>query len=277
MSKRAEETRQNLTISNPDTSDFLDVLARDAKTIIDEGYYDKPVCTAGIPRSLKSAIQESKHAPIIAEIKPSSPSLGSIRVGVDPKEAAQAMKRGGATGISVLTMKKHFGGSLESLRQVRRHVTIPLLMKDFIISRRQIDAASKTGANTVLLIKALGDRGYCEGGIDELITYAQSKGLEVLLETHTEQEFTAALETDADLVGINNRDLRTLKVDINVTLKILQGIDPGENIVVSESGVHDREDIQTLHEAGADAFLVGSTIMGSKNIEEKVRELVEAI
>lgn len=262
---------------NQDTSDFLDVLARDAKTTVDEGYYDNPPKTKGPRLSLKTVIAETRHAPIIAEIKTASPSLGTIRQGIDAKETALAMKKGGATGISILTMREHFTGSLDALIEVQRHVSIPLLMKDIVISRRQIDAAFKTGASAVLLIKALSDRGYCECEIDELIVYAKSRGLEVLLETHTEDEFSAALETDADLIGINNRDLRTLKVDINVTCEILGRIDPGENIIVSESGVNSPEDIRILHEAGADAFLVGSAIMKSNNIKKKVTELVKAI
>jgi indole-3-glycerol phosphate synthase len=263
--------------SSQNTSDFLDVLARDARTTVDKGYYDTTTSIRKAQLSLKTAITENRNAPIIAEIKAASPSLGTIREGVDVKKTALAMKRGGATGISVLTMREHFTGSLDALREARRHVSIPLLMKDIVISRRQIDAASKIGASAVLLIKALSDRGYCECDMDEMIAYAKSRGLEVLLETHTEDEFSAALETDADLIGINNRDLRTLKVDINVTCEILRRIDPAENVVVSESGVNNPEDIRLLHEAGADAFLVGSAIMKSKNVEEKVTELVKAI
>jgi len=266
-----------LKSSNQNTSDFLDILARDSKEAVDEGYYDNPAEIEGFPLSLKAAIIKSKHAPIIAEIKAASPSLGTIRLRVDVKEIALAMKRGGAAGISVLTMKKHFAGSLDSLEEVRRHLPLPSLMKDIVVSRRQIDAASKVGASAVLLMKALFDRGYCEDSISELISYAKSKGLEVLLETHTEDEFSSSLETDADLVGINNRDLRTLKVDIHVTRRILKNVDPGERIVVSESGMNAPEDICLLHEAGADAFLVGSAIMGSENIQEKVKTLVKAI
>lgn len=275
--RRVEESYQTLKTSNQENSDFLDVLARDAKATIDEGYYENIIENVRVASSMHKAILNTRYAPIISEIKASSPSLGMIRDGVDVKKTALAMKRGGATGISVLTMMKHFAGSLGALREARREVPLPLLMKDIIISRKQIDSASKIGANTILLIEALADRGYCECGLDELISYAKSKGLEVLLETHTEDEFSAALETDADLVGINNRDLRTLKVDIDVTLRILKRIDPGESIVVSESGIEGSEDIRLLYEAGADAFLVGSAIMKSDNIERKVRELVEAI
>ncbi len=263
--------------SNRNNPDFLDVLARDARTTIDDGYYDNTIGTVGSTFSMQAAILKSKHAPIISEIKTASPSLGTIKSGVNVKKTAQAMKRGGAIGISVLTMKKHFAGSLNTLRETRREVSLPLLMKDIVISRKQIDAASKIGASAILLIEALADRGYCECSRDELISYAKSKGLEVLLETHTEDEFSTALETDADLVGINNRDLRTLKVDIDLTRRILKRIDPGESIIVSESGIENPKNVQFLNEAGADAFLVGSVIMKSDDIEEKVRELVEAI
>jgi len=266
-----------LKTSNQENSDFLDILARDAKAAINDGYYENIIENVGVASSMRGAILKARHAPIISEIKASSPSLGMIRDGVDVKKTALAMKRGGATGISVLTMRRHFAGSLGALREARREVPLPLLMKDIVVSRKQIDAASKSGANAILLIEALADRGYCQCGIDELVSYAKSKGLEVLLETHTEDEFSAALETDAHLVGINNRDLRTLKVDIDVTRRILKRIDPGERIVVSESGIETSKDIRLLYESGADAFLVGSAIMKSGNIEKKVRELVEAI
>ncbi len=124
------------------------------------------------------------------------------------------MENGGATGISVLTEPKHFGGSLGYLAKVREAVRLPILMKDIIVDPIQIEAASRIGANVVLLIEAIFERGYCELCLDEMITQAHSRRLEVLLETHSEDEYQHAIETDADLVGINNRDLRTLKVDL---------------------------------------------------------------
>ena len=149
-------------------------------------------------------------------------------------------------------------------------------MKDIILSPIQIYAASKLGANAVLLIQALFDRGYCEKSLNEMIVGAHVLGLEVLLETHTETEFNHAVKTDADLIGINNRNLATLKIDLNVTKEILTKNNPNGKIVVSESGINTPADICFLRECGAHAFLIGSAIMLTDNIEEKVKEFVEA-
>jgi indole-3-glycerol phosphate synthase len=149
-------------------------------------------------------------------------------------------------------------------------------MKDIILSPIQIQAASKIGANAVLLIEALFDRGYSYKTIDEMIAGAHALGLEVLLETHTESEFRSAIKTDADLIGINNRNLETLKVDLNVTKKILSKNDPNSKLVITESGINTLADILSLRRTGARAFLIGSAIMASDNIEQKVKEFVNA-
>ena len=213
--------------------------------------------------SLKKAILDCKAIPVIAEIKSASPSAGVIRKNVKPSEIAKAMQRGGATALSVLTEPKQFNGSLEALAQAREAVKLPILMKDIILSPIQIQAASKMGANAVLLIKALFDRGYGDKSLDEMIAGAHMLGLEVLLETHTATEFCSAVKTGADLIGINNRNLGTLKVDLNVTKKILQKMNPNGKLVVSESGINTPADIRFLRESGACAFLIGSAIMSS--------------
>jgi indole-3-glycerol phosphate synthase len=140
----------------------------------------------------------------------------------------------------------------------------------------QIYTANKIGANAVLFIKALFDRGYCDRTLDEMIAGAHMLELEVLLETHTEAEFQSAVKTDADLIGINNRNLSTFKVDLNVTKKILEKNDSNDKLVVSESGIGTVADILFLRGSGACAFLVGSAIMSASNVEEKVREFVNA-
>ena len=258
-------------------ADFLDALAQNAKEMIKRGYYKVETQVATPFVSLKKAILESKHAPIIAEIKAASPSLGIIRKNVDAKDIAAAMENGGAVGISVLTEPKHFGGSLVSLTKVRRSVKLPLLMKDIIISPLQLETASEIGANAVLLIEALFKRGYCECDVQDMIAHAQSMNLEVLLEVHTEDELSSALNCDADLIGINNRDLRTLKVDLGVTKRILKRIDPEEKIIVSESGIKTPADLRLLHECGVHAFLIGSAIMTAGDIEKKVKEFVTTL
>ncbi len=257
-------------------SDFLDVLARVAQITIESEYYDAIAPVEKATVSFKKAILDCRVNPIITEIKCASPSTGVIRTNVVSALIAKAMEKGGAAALSVLTEPKQFSGSLEVLAKARKAVALPILMKDIILSPIQIQAGSKLGANAVLLIKALFDRGYSEKTIGEMIIGAHMLGLEVLLETHTLSEFVSALETDADLIGINNRNLATLKVDLNVTKKILTKVNPGDKIVVSESGIQTIADICFLRKSGARAFLIGSAIMLSDNIEEKVKEFVNA-
>jgi len=255
-------------------ADFLDVLARDAKETISNGYYESLAQTKPSHISLKDAILESTTVPVITEIKAASPSAGTIRKNLETKKLAEAMYNGGAVGISVITEPKHFKGSLNSLVETRKTVKLPILMKDIILSPVQLEAASKVGANAALLIQALFERGYCECSINEMIAEAHSNKLEVLLETHTKNEFRLALDSDADLIGINNRNLGTLKVDLNVTKEILEKNDHDGKIVVSESGIKTRADLRFLRECGAQAFLIGSAVMLADNVEERVKEFV---
>jgi indole-3-glycerol phosphate synthase len=257
--------------------DFLDTLAQSAQETINSGYYEALKETATSHISLKKAILEAKTAPVITEIKAASPSAGTIRKNVEASSIAESMEKGGAVGISVLTEPKHFNGSLRSLVEARKAVKLPILMKDIILSSVQLDAASKAGANAALLIEALFDRGYCECNIHDMIATAHSKGLEVLLETHTAEEFRSAVSTHADLVGINNRNLATLKVDLNVTKGILERNSTEGKIVVSESGINTAADLRFLRECGAYAFLIGSAVMLADNVEEKVKEFVSAL
>jgi indole-3-glycerol phosphate synthase len=257
--------------------DFLDTLAQSAKATIDSGYYETLTETETSCVSLKKAIIEAKHAPVITEIKAASPSAGTIRENIEAHSVAESMEKGGAVGISVLTEPKHFKGSLRSLVKARRAVKLPILMKDIILSPVQLEAASRLGANVALLIVALFERGYCEHTLSDMIATAHSKGLEVLLESHTEEEFRSAVRTHADLVGINNRNLATLKVDLNVTKRILEQNSAEGKIVVSESGVSTPADIRFLRLYGAQAFLVGSAVMQADNVEGKIKELVSAL
>ena len=257
--------------------DFLDTLAQSAKETINSGYYEAVKETATFRFSLKKAILEAKTAPVITEIKATSPSAGIIRKNVEASRIAESMEKGGAAGISVLTEPKHFKGSLRLLVEARDAVKLPILMKDIILSPVQLDAASKAGANAVLLIEALFDRGYCECNIYDMIATAHSKGLEVLLETHTVGEFRFAVSTHADLIGINNRDLATLKLNLNVTKRILERNNAEGKIVVSESGINTPADLRFLRECGAYAFLIGSAVMLADNVEEKVKEFVSAL
>jgi indole-3-glycerol phosphate synthase len=254
--------------------DFMDTLALDAVKTIKSGYYKNLPTVTAKKVSFKEAILNCKTNPVITEIKPASPSMGTIRSVTNPAEVAQAMQQGGAVGLSILTEPTHFKGSLQTLSTARNAVNLPLLMKDIIITTEQIDAAQKLGANAILLIQALFDRGYCELDLIKTINYAHNLGLEILLETHTETEFKKALETETDLIGINNRNLDTLKTDLTTTQQILTAQNKQGRIVVSESGIKNPGHIQYLRGCGADAFLVGSSIMLTDDIESKVKELV---
>lgn len=257
-------------------SDFFDVLAKDAIETVNNGYYNIFMPKAGVYLSLKRAILECKRNPIIAEVKAASPTLGIIRKSVDVGQVALAMAMGGATAISVLTEPKHFNGSLNALIEARKAVKLPLLMKDIILNPLQVETAEQLGANAILLIQTLFDRGYGRISLDKMINLAHEKGLEVLLEVHTETEFKSAITTNADMIGINNRDLATLKTDLNVTKNILEKNTAKGLTIISESGIEKPSDVQFLSECGASAFLIGSSIMMIKNIEEKVLEFVNA-
>lgn len=264
--------------------DFLDKLGRAAQKTVNEGYYrldsDQQLLRTSHP-SLQKCIREAIYVPIIAEVKLASPSIGRIREEENIGQLATALKRGGAVALSVLTEPKYFSGSIARFARIRESVNLPLLMKDIIISPRQIDTAAAIGADAILLIQALFHRGYCELNLNQMIDYAQALDLEVLLETHTEEEFSTALDTPANLVGINNRDLSSLQVDIQTTIQILQKIQPKarleSKVIVSESGITGPQDIHDLHHNGAHAFLVGSSIMKASNPEETLRKLVMAI
>lgn len=257
-------------------SDFYDTLALDAQSTVFSGYYYVFTPSPSLHLSLKKAIRECTRNPVISEIKPASPSRGVLKHEFDAAETALAMQRGGAVGLSVLTEPKHFHGSLATLTKARRAVNLPILMKDIILCTEQVDTALRVGADAVLLIKTLFDRGYGEVDLNRMIELAHSKGLEVLLETHSQKEFDEALYTEADIIGVNNRNLADLKVDLNTTKKILENRTLKGLVVVSESGINTPEDIKFLSEAGATGFLIGSSIMLTENVEEKVREFVNA-
>ncbi len=257
--------------------DYLDILARDALRSIEEGYYETPVKAEPSHLSLREALLRCERAPIISEIKFASPSMGGLRKNCDLRRIARDMEEGGAAGISVLTEPRHFKGRIESVAEVRDQVRVPILMKDIVLSPVQVDAASRVGANAVLLIQALFQRGYCEKDVQSMIEHSRSRGLEVLLEVHTEEEFLSSLKTSADMIGINNRDLRTLKVNLEVTRCVLAKHHTEDRMTVSESGINSPEDVRFLRECGAQAFLVGTAVMKANDIKEKVKELVEAL
>ncbi len=253
---------------------ILKRLVSNSQAAIDDGTYD---IDANLDKSSKDLIQIIKtnaHPTLLTEIKFASPSLGKIRTLTDPASIAKQMIAGGSKALSVLTQPNLFHGSPEYFMKVRQAVDVPLLMKDIMIENIQIDAAKKMGADYILLIQSLFDQGFLKE-IDEFIEYAHKKELKILLEVHTKQEFVNALKTKADLIGINNRNLDTLEINLKTTEIVLDGYEK-QRLILSESGIETVEDIQYLKKCGADAFLVGSSIMKSDNIEEQVRKLVSA-
>ena len=256
------------------SKNILRKLVNNSQAAIDDGVYD---IDANLQRSDKDfihIIKTNMHATLLTEVKFSSPSLGKIRTLTDPVSIARQMIAGGSKALSILTQPHLFNGSPEYFMKVRQAVDVPLLMKDIMIDKVQIDTAKKIGANFMLVIQSLFDQGYLKE-IDEFIGYAHKQGLEILLEVHTKEEFENALKTDADLIGINNRNLDTLEIDLKTTEKVLQGHEKTRPIL-SESGIETSDDIRYLKGCGADAFLIGSSIMKSDNIEEHVRNLVKA-
>jgi len=207
---------------------------------------------------------------LIAEVKKASPSAGVICVDFDPVRIARAYEQAGATCLSVLTDEQFFQGSLDSLRQIRSAVGLPLLRKDFLIDDRQIPQSLEAGADAVLLIVRILD----DARLRRFHTLAGAVGLAALVEVHDEAELERALAIGAKLIGVNNRDLDTFKVDLATTER-LSGRVPEDVLLVAESGIHTREDVHRVQRAGPGAILVGESLMKNPaEISERVRALL---
>jgi indole-3-glycerol phosphate synthase len=191
------------------------------------------------------------------------------------------MIKGGAAGLSVLTQKYLFNGSLTNFIVIRQDTPIPMLMKDIIVSEIQLDCAKKIGADYILLIMSIFNKNLAEGDLDRFVKYAHKKGLNILFEVHHEQEFSEILKFNlgkTDLIGINNRNLDNLKIDLQITENLLKKFTKGNNVIVSESGIDNSNQIMQLKKAGADAFLIGTSIMEKREqITGKIKELVNPI
>lgn len=228
-------------------------------------------------------IKAANKIPLITEIKFSSPSKGVImkREEADLLSISRDMIKGGAAGLSVLTQKYLFNGSLTNFIVIRQDTPIPMLMKDIIVSEIQLDCAKKIGADYILLIMSIFDKNLAEGDLDRFVKYAHKKGLNILFEVHHEQEFSEILKFNlgkTDLIGINNRNLDNLKIDLQITENLLRKFNKGNNVIVSESGIDNSNQIMQLKKAGADAFLIGTSIMEKREqITGKIKELVNPI
>lgn len=224
-----------------------------------------------LPLRFKDALLPSPdgRVRVIAEVKKASPSKGVIREDFNHLEIAETYQRNGASALSVLTDRKFFQGSIDYLSEIRHAVSIPLLRKDFVVDEYQIFEARGYGADAVLLIAAVLD----DKEMHDFVELSLNLGLAPLVEVHDEAELERALKTDAELIGINNRNLQTFKTDINTTVRLIGSI-PEDRIVISESGINTREDINLLKDAGVDAFLIGEALMREADIGKKLREFV---
>lgn len=206
---------------------------------------------------------------LVAEHKRRSPSAGEIRSGASIEEMVSAYERGGAAALSILTEEAHFGGSLDDLRAARRATGLPLLRKDFTVDPYMLYEARAAGADAVLLVVG----SLREGELAELHGGARELDLDAIVEVSGPEELELALSVDADVIGINNRDLTDFSVDVSRTFELLADV-PAGKVVVSESGIASREQIEELEAVGVDAVLVGETVMRADDPEDAVRGLV---
>jgi indole-3-glycerol phosphate synthase len=218
-------------------------------------------------RSLIDAIERSRGPPVIAEVKPRSPSAGILRRDLDVSAQAKAYEASGAVGISVLTEPEYFGGNLENLIKVRQNVSLPVLQKDFIIDDYQILESSSYGADAVLLIVSC-----LEDKLSDFTDLVEDIGLEALVECHSITEVEKAVTVGATLIGVNNRNFDTMKINLNLTKELAKYV-PQDRILVSESGINTPDDVRFLIDSGAKAVLIGTVLMKAENVEQKLMEL----
>ena len=265
----------------------LRTLARNSFKAIDAGAYE---INNTIERSyfshksisLKNGIRSSQIVPLITEIKYASPSKGVLANSEKFKveEIASTMEEAGACGISILSQPFLFNGSVLNVVRARRATTLPILMKDIIVSNIQIKAAKNAGADCVLFIKSIFDKDLAENDLETLIEFASKIGLETILETHNMDEFQEAVKLhrshidDIHIIGINNRNLDTLEVNLEITKNILAGTSKSGNVVISESGINQPKHIKSLLDSGADGFLIGTSLMENpETMGKRIQEL----
>jgi indole-3-glycerol phosphate synthase len=244
----------------------------------------------GERRDFVAALQHPRHGDIalIAEVKKASPSAGVICQDFDPVRIAKEYEAAGASCLSVLTDEKFFQGALDHLRQIRAAVKLPLLRKDFIIDERQILEAIEWGADAILLIVAI----LSDEQLKKFHSLAVEAGLAALVEVHDETELARAMKIGASLIGVNNRDLKNFKVDLATTERLAAKLncrtgfqpvselkngdrqDACPTLLVAESGIHSRADVEQLKRCGANAILVGESLMRGGDIQSKVRGLI---
>ncbi|MBN2167710.1 MAG: indole-3-glycerol-phosphate synthase [Actinobacteria bacterium] len=256
---------------------FLDEAVRESKREAERREAERPPgllekIIEELPASpgFKEAVTRAHGRPrLIAEIKRNSPSLGSINPGVDVIDQVRAYREGGASALSVLTCGFKFGGSIDDLEAASRTELLPVLRKDFISTAYQVVEARAFGASAVLLIAA----ALTERNAGVLMGHAKELGLDVLFEVHGEKDIGIALNAGAQIIGINNRDLNTLEVDLGATEKLIGRL-PDSVVKISESGIRDRADVERMEQLGVDALLVGGALMSTPDPAEAIKELM---
>ncbi len=224
------------------------------------------------PVSLKKYLKREDKSGIIAEIKRKSPSKGMINSHVSVERTSIGYMQAGASGLSVLTDKEYFGGSTDDLKVARSFNFCPILRKDFMIDEYQVIEAKSIGADAILLIASILDKSE----IEHLGSLARSLGLEVLLEVHDQKELERSITDKVDLIGVNNRDLKTFKTDVKTSFQLGELI-PGEFVKVSESGIADTDTIKKLRNNGFEGFLIGETFMKSGRPEKAAKEFIKQL
>ena len=243
------------------------VEVKEGKKSIPLSCLEERIAQQEAPLDLALALRRSR-VQLIAEVKKASPSRGVLCPNFNPVELAKTYAQGGAAAISVLTDEKHFQGSIDHLTTIRKEVKLPLLRKDFIIDTYQVYESRACGADALLLIVAI----LSQEQLEEFLSLSHSLGLTCLVEVHSEGEVERALLSGAEIIGINNRDLNTFTTDINTTRRLRPLIPPGR-VVVSESGIKSRSDVEQLKDWGVNAVLVGEALVTSGDILSKMREL----
>lgn len=233
------------------------------------GAVEARVADAPPARDFAGALRAGSDVAVIAEVKRRSPGAGDIRPGLDPAGLVAMYREAGASAASVLTDETYFGGSLDDLRRVRSSVDLPLLRKDFIVDPLQVTEARGAGADAILLIVRILE----DALLEELLSHAKELEMAALVEVHDDEELQRAFAAGARVVGVNNRDLSTFETRLEVTLGMAADVPP-EVVLVSESGIDSGEDVARLGAAGADAVLVGESLLRKPDPGKGVAELV---
>jgi indole-3-glycerol phosphate synthase len=254
---------------------ILKELVEAASSLVESGYYDVNYQVQRDHRSLKRALFEDARNNIICEVKLASPSQGDIQTGKDPVGLAVELERAGATALSVLTQPHGFKGSIDSLAKIAAKVKIPVMMKDIVVSPRQVKAAARSGADAILVIYSV-SKYVGMDRVKDILTLAGEFGLETVLETHGRDEIGDVRALQFDILGVNNRNLEDMTIDLDVSRQVLMNPPNDPRPILFESGISTPDELRELRGLGARAFLIGTSIMKASNPTARFKELLSA-